>query len=34
MGEAPTRSATPATTAAAATDKKSFVVQVVERSAK
>jgi hypothetical protein len=34
MGEAPPRSATPATTAAAATEKKSFVVQVVEQLAK
>jgi hypothetical protein len=34
MGEAPTRSAGPAATAAAATDKKSFVVQIVEQSAK
>jgi anti-sigma factor RsiW len=33
-GEAPPRSATPATTAAAATEKRSFVVQVVEQSAK
>jgi hypothetical protein len=34
MGEAPPRSATPATTAAAETEKKSFIVQIVEQSAK
>jgi hypothetical protein len=34
IGETPPRSATPAVTAAAATEKKSFVVQVVEQSAK
>jgi hypothetical protein len=34
IGETPPRSATPAATAAAASDKKSFVVQVVEQSAK
>jgi hypothetical protein len=33
-GETPPRSATPATTAAAATEKKSFIVQIVEQSAK
>jgi hypothetical protein len=34
MGEAPTGSAAPATTAAAAAEKKSFIVQIVEQSAK
>jgi hypothetical protein len=34
MGEAPPRSATPATTEAAETEKKSFIVQIVEQSAK
>ena len=34
MGEAPMRSATPATTAVATTEKKSFIVQIVEQSAK
>ena len=34
MREAPPRSATPAATAATATEKKSFIVQIVEQSAK
>ena len=34
MGEAPPGSATPATTASAAAEKKSFIVQIVEQSAK